>query len=194
MTRQSLIVMSLILIIILGAAYNLLGTSSNTSYTKSEFEAFVSGEMKKLTFYEVPKPLPDHIIELEDGTPAKLSSLKGKVLFINLWASWCAPCKYEMHDVALLQQKLGGDRFEVVAINQDIGGLKRADRTLKEWKVNGLSLYADKRMNTATKMAEGKLPTSYVVDKTGMIIAEYIGPLDWASADALLLFTKLINA
>lgn len=193
MSRRQLYSLLVIAIITFGAAYSVLLPSSNDSFTKSDYKGLVSGEMSKLSFYPVPKPLPDHIIQLPDGSPAKLSSLKGKVLFINLWASWCAPCKYEMKDIAELQHKLGGTDFEVVAINQDIGGLKRADRTLKEWDVQGLTLYADKAMNTASKMAKGKLPTSYIVDKNGMMIAEFVGPLHWAGADAIKLFQGLMR-
>lgn len=191
MTRSQTLMIVIIALVTFGAAYSLFSNSSNDSFKVSDYRVMVKGDMKRLTFYDQPKPLPDHIIQIADGSPVKLSSLKGKVLFINLWASWCAPCKVEMHDVAKLQKTLGGDTFEVVAINQDIGGLKRADRTLKEWKVDGLNLYADKNMTTASKMAQGKLPTSYLVDKNGMMVAEYVGPLDWASEDAIALIRAM---
>ncbi len=168
------------------AAYNVFG---NQTMEKGVFQ----GEMAHLTIYETPIPLPDYIIQREDGTPIKISDLKGRVLLINLWASWCAPCRAEMKDIAELQEKLGGPKFEVVALNEDRGGLKKAEITLKEWGVEGLPLYADKTTKTAYDMAGGKLPTSYVVNKKGMIVAEYVGTLDWASEDAIALFQSLID-
>lgn len=193
MTRRQYILLVIIGAVSFLATYSLLNRSSNDSFTKSQLSSIVTGEMRKLTFYETPKPLPDHTIIMPDGSTAPLSSLKGKVLFINLWAFWCAPCRAEMHDVAKLQDLLGGDQFHVVAINQDEGGLKRADRTLRQWGVEGLTLYGDKEMLTATKMAEGKLPTSFIVDKNGMMLAEFAGPLKWDGEDALKLFKALID-
>lgn len=193
MSKNQLLILSIVGLVTFVIAYALLNQGSNQSYTKSELASMVTGDMKKLTFYDQPQPLPDFPIQIADGTVMPLSAMKGRVLFINLWASWCAPCRAEMHDIAVLQQQLGGDDFTVVAINQDIGGLKRADRTLKEWKVEGLDLYADKTMTTGTKMAGGRLPKSFIVDKHGRMLAEYSGVLKWDSAESIQLLQALID-
>ena len=157
-----------IFLVFAGAAYRLLPDQTTDN---SAINAHLVGEMASITVYEAPKPLPDYSIQIEDGTEIKMSDLKGRVLLINLWASW----------------------FEVVALNEDRGGLKKAKITLEEWGVEGLNLYADKSMKTGFSMAGGKLPTSYIVDKNGMMIAEYVGPLDWASTESLALFRKLMQ-
>ncbi len=179
-----------IFLVFAGAAYRLLPDQTTDN---SAINAHLVGEMASITVYEAPKPLPDYSIQIEDGTEIKMSDLKGRVLLINLWASWCAPCRAEMKDIAELQEILGGPDFEVVALNEDRGGLKKAKITLEEWGVEGLNLYADKSMKTGFSMAGGKLPTSYIVDKNGMMIAEYVGPLDWASTESLALFRKLMQ-
>ena len=135
--------------------------------------------------------LSDHIIMAETGEPKKLSQMAGKAMLINLWAPWCAPCRAEMKELANLQTHLGDDEFEVIAINVDRGGILQAEETLQEWGIEGLALYAEPTMGIAIDLAEGKLPTSFVVDKAGEVRALFVGPLAWDKPEALELFEAL---
>ncbi|WP_262693856.1 TlpA disulfide reductase family protein [Kordiimonas aquimaris] len=154
---------------------------------------FLKGEMAQLTIPEAPQTLSDHIIMSENGDPKKLSQMAGKAMLINLWAPWCAPCRAEMKELANLQKELGDDAFEVVAINVDRGGIPQARETLEEWGVEGLPLYAEPTMKIAFDLAEGALPTSFVVDKAGNVQALFLGPLAWDKPEALELFEALKN-
>lgn len=156
-------------------------------------EPYLKGEMAKLTVPAEGQVLSDHIIMAENGEPKKLSAMKGRAMLINLWAPWCAPCRAEMKELANLQKHLGDADFEVIAINVNRGGIPEARDTLKEWGVEGLNLYAEPTMAIAFDLAEGALPTSFVVDKAGNIRALFLGPLAWDGAEALELFKALKN-
>jgi thiol-disulfide isomerase/thioredoxin len=123
-----------------------------------------------------------------DGKPMTVASLSGKTLLVNLWATWCAPCRAEMPALNALQKELGGKDFEVVAVNVDTGGDEKPKKFLEETKVDGLAYYRD---NTLALFNELKkrglalgLPVSLLVDAEGCLLAHMNGPAEWASEDA----------
>lgn len=152
---------------------------------------YAEGLLEELAAMDEPQPLKDQVIRLSDNSEAPLSSLKGKTLLINFWASWCAPCRAEMKDLANLRAELGDASFDVVAINADRGGIKMADRTLKEWGITGLDLYADPSLELVQFYAPVGLPTSLIVNDRGEIIARYLGELDWDAPEAIAFFQAL---
>lgn len=110
---------------------------------------------------------------------------------MNLWATWCVPCREEMPALDRLQAKLGSGDFEVVAINVDTARLERAKDFLKDTGVKNLAFYSDPkadvfyRLRTAGKVVG--LPTTFLVGRDGCEIAVMSGPADWASDDAIAL-------
>jgi thiol-disulfide isomerase/thioredoxin len=124
-----------------------------------------------------------------DGKPTSLAGLTGKVLLINVWATWCVPCREEMPTLDRLQAKLGSDDFRVVAINVDTTRLERARSFFGEIGVKSLEFYSDPkadvfyRLKTAGKVVG--LPTTVLIGRDGCEIATLAGPADWASGDAL---------
>jgi thiol-disulfide isomerase/thioredoxin len=115
-------------------------------------------------------------------------------VLLNLWATWCVPCRKEMPALAALQQKLGGPGFEVVAVNIDTRNLDKPKAWLKEAGVTGLTYYADASARVFQELKSiGKavgMPTSLLIDANGCEIAYLAGPAEWASDDAL----KLVQA
>lgn len=183
---------AIILVVLLGAAaYRLFSPSTTAEHSAQPINSYLKGEMAKLSLPEAPMGLSDHIIMREDGSPIKLSAMKGKAMLVNIWASWCAPCRAEMKELANLQKELGDDSFEVVAITVDRGGIPQARETLEEWGIEGLALYAEPTMAIALELAEGKLPTSYIYGQDGRVRAYFLGPLKWDDASAIELFTAL---
>jgi thiol-disulfide isomerase/thioredoxin len=188
MARKASILSALIVIALGVAAYRLFISPATPDHA---INSYLKGEMAKLTLPEVPYRIPGHVIMREDGSPVALDEMEGKVVLLNLWAPWCAPCRAEMKELANLQKELGDDSFEVVAVNVDRSSIGGARETLKEWGVEGLALYAEPTMDIAFKLAEGKLPTSYIIDKDANVRALFVGPLVWDKPEALELFRAL---
>lgn len=170
-------------------AYNMFEHLTSSSSLKK----YQIGELSHMVFHGAPEPLPLVNVVLEDGSPLALDKQKGKVRLINLWASWCGPCIVEMPALDRLQAKLGSDKFEVVAINVDREGVSKAREYMDNLELKHLKLYADPTTKSAYTLAEGKLPTSHVVDKDGNVVASYLGALEWDSPDAIALFEHLIR-
>src|ERR1700676_3171876 len=152
------------------------------------------GEVAALTMATTPLRLPDLAFEDADGKPKKLSDWRGHTVLVNLWATWCVPCRREMPALESLQTKLGGPNFEVVAVNIDTRDPEKPRNFLKEANLTRLGYFSDQKAKVFQDLkAIGRalgMPTSVLVDGQGCEIATTPGPADWASDDAV----KLIKA
>lgn len=149
------------------------------------------GEVAAVQVAKTPALLPDLAFTTPDGKPATLASLRGKTLLVNLWATWCVPCRKEMPALDALQAKAGGQDFQVVAINIDTRNPEKPRAFLDEIGVKNLAYYADPAAKTFQELkAVGKafgMPTTLLVDPNGCELATLAGPAEWASDDALKL-------
>ena len=152
------------------------------------------GEVAALTMATTPLRLPDLAFADADGVPKKLSDWRGKTLLVNLWATWCVPCRKEMPALETLQTKLGGADFEVVAINIDTRDPSKPKSFLKEANLTRLGYFNDQKAKVFQDLkAVGRalgMPTSVLVDGQGCEIATIAGPAEWGSDDA----AKLVKA
>lgn len=152
------------------------------------------GEVAALSMATAPLKLPDLVFVDGDGQPKKLSDWRGKTVLVNLWATWCVPCRKEMPALDELQGKLGGADFEVVAINIDTRDPAKPKAFLKDGNLAKLGYFADANAKVFQDLkAVGRalgMPTSVLVDAKGCEIATIAGPAEWASEDAL----KLVRA
>jgi thiol-disulfide isomerase/thioredoxin len=152
------------------------------------------GEVAALTMATAPVKLPDLAFEDADGKPRKLSDWRGKTVLVNLWATWCVPCRKEMPALDSLQTKLGGKDFEVVAINIDTRDPEKPKNFLKDANLTRLGYFSDTKAKVFQDLKSiGKalgMPTSILVDSQGCEIGNIAGPAEWASDDAI----KLIKA
>jgi thiol-disulfide isomerase/thioredoxin len=152
------------------------------------------GEVAALTMATAPMKLPDLAFEDADGKPKKLSDWRGRTVLLNLWATWCVPCRKEMPALDRLQAKLGGPDFEVVAVNIDTRDPDKPRNFLKDANLTRLGYFTDDKAKVFQDLKSvGRalgMPTSVLVDGQGCEIATIAGPADWASDDAV----KLISA
>jgi thiol-disulfide isomerase/thioredoxin len=152
------------------------------------------GEVAGLTMATAPLKLPDLAFLDAEGQPKKLSDWRGKTVLVNLWATWCVPCRKEMPALDELQGKLGGSDFEVVAINIDTRDPAKPKAFLKDGNLRKLAYFTDANAKVFQDLkGVGRalgMPTSVLVDGKGCEIATIAGPAEWASDDAV----KLIKA
>src|SRR5450631_1792940 len=155
------------------------------------------GEVAALTMATTPLLLPDLAFEDADGKPKKLSDWHGRLVLVNLWATWCVPCRKEMPALDRLQGKLGGEDFQVVAINIDTRDPEKPRNFLKTADLTRLGYFSDPNAKVFQDLkAIGRalgMPTSVLVDGQGCEIATIAGPADWASDDAIKLITAAIK-
>jgi thiol-disulfide isomerase/thioredoxin len=151
------------------------------------------GEVAALTMASVPLRLPDLAFEDANGKPRKLSDWRGRTVLVNLWATWCVPCRKEMPALDRLQTKLGGKDFEVVAINIDTRDTDKSKNFLKDARLNRLSYFSDDKAKVFQDLkAIGRalgMPTSVLIDGQGCEIGTIAGPAEWDSDDAVKLIT-----
>jgi thiol-disulfide isomerase/thioredoxin len=155
------------------------------------------GEVAALTMATTPLKLPDLAFEDADGNPKKLSDWRGRTVLVNLWATWCVPCRREMPALDSLQTKLGGPDFEVVAVNIDTRDAEKPKNFLKDANLTRLGYFSDEKAKVFQDLKSiGRalgMPTSVLVDGQGCEIATIAGPADWASDDAVKLISAAIK-
>jgi thiol-disulfide isomerase/thioredoxin len=155
---------------------------------------FVRGEVAAVNIASKPLKLPDLSFHDASGKPMSLAAWRGRTVLLNLWATWCVPCRKEMPTLDALQAKLGGPDFEVVAVNIDTRDPDKPKTFLREIGVQKLAYYADPDAKTFQDLkAIGRafgMPTTLLVDQHGCELGTIAGPAEWASDDAL----KLVRA
>jgi thiol-disulfide isomerase/thioredoxin len=130
------------------------------------------------------RPTTDIAFQDADGKNLKISDWKGRVVLINLWATWCAPCRKEMPDLAKLQAELGSKDFEVVAISVDRKGVEASAAFLKETGADNLKLYVEPTTTIVNDLQAIGLPVTVLLDRKGNEIGRLLGPADWSGPDA----------
>jgi thiol-disulfide isomerase/thioredoxin len=154
------------------------------------------GEVAAFALADQPLRLPDLVFRDADNKERHLSDWRGRTVLVNLWATWCVPCRKEMPALDALQGKLGGKDFDVVAVNIDTRDPDKPRTWLKDAGINRLGYYADpsakvfqdlKVIGRATGM-----PTTLLVDADGCEVGTVAGPAEWASEDAVKLVTAAL--
>jgi thiol-disulfide isomerase/thioredoxin len=159
---------------------------------------FATGEVAAVNVAKSPLKVPNLAFQDTAGKPVTLDQWRGRVVLLNLWATWCVPCRKEMPALDALEQRLGGPRFEVVAINIDTRDGDKPRAWLKEVGVQKLNFYADPTARTFQDLkAIGRafgMPTTLLIDAQGCEIGTIAGPAEWASEDAIKLITAALGS
>jgi thiol-disulfide isomerase/thioredoxin len=160
----------------------------------SSLKTHVRGEMKSFAVHDRPRALPDFAYIDEKGATHSLKELRGKVALLNLWATWCGPCRREMPWLDDLQKRMGGPDFEVLTISLDRGGLEKPRRFFDKAGVRHLVLYGDPTGRLGAKLRAFAMPTSLLLDRKGRELGRLAGGARWSGKDAMALIKAAIAA
>jgi len=158
----------------------------------------VHGEVAALAVAQTPFRVPNLTFKDAQAHDKTLADWRGRTVLLNLWATWCVPCRREMPALDALQAKLGGPDFEVVAVNIDTRDPQKPLAFFKDVGISHLAYYTDdsarvfEDLKTAGK-AFG-MPTTVILDRAGCEIGNMAGPADWASEDGVKLVSAAIAA
>jgi thiol-disulfide isomerase/thioredoxin len=189
----------------LAAVYGVLGLARNPGDPACRpaldlarrIEPLVHGEVAAVRPAEDARKLPVLAFQDADGRPKSLADWQGRTVLVNLWATWCIPCRKEMPALDALQDKLGSPQFEVVAVNIDTRNLDKPKTWLHGIGVGHLAYYSDANAKVFQDLkVAGKavgMPTTLLIDPSGCEIASLSGPAEWASPDGVKLITAALR-
>lgn len=182
-----------VILVGVAAVLYVIATASFKPSGPADLREFKKGTLEKLDVPAAPRAAPDTVFTALDGKPATLADFKGRVVVMNLWATWCAPCKAEMPTLAKLQATYATAPVTVLPISVDRDG----DLNLvnEEMAANPpLKTYRDPsyKMSFSLDPKAGGFPTTVIYDRQGRERARMTGPADWSSAEAKGLVEKLL--
>lgn len=144
-----------------------------------------AGPQTSVGWASAPQPVPDIRFQGADGKPLALSDFRGKVVLLNVWATWCAPCRKEMPALDRLQQKLGGPGFEVVALSINSGGAAVVRQFYDEIGIRALAIYVDPTTEATGNLRTLGIPTTLLLDREGRERWRKTGPAEWDSPEII---------
>lgn len=159
----------------------------------SALAAMREGDMKKLNIHSMPQPVPETPFTHQNGENVTLSDFSGKIVVVNFWATWCAPCREEMPMLSELQAELGGEDFEVVTIATGRNAQPAMEKFFDEISVDNLPLHRDQNQQLAREMGVFGLPVTVILDREGREIARLQGDAHWNSDSAKQILQALID-
>jgi thiol-disulfide isomerase/thioredoxin len=160
---------------------------------KSELARFATGSLTRLETPKATPMAPAYVFKTRDGADATFARFRGKVVVVNLWAMWCAPCRTEMPTLARLAVAYAGQDLVVLPINVDATEDGLADARSFIDVHEPLPLYSDMKFQLPFELpGEGKMPQTVILDRKGRIRATFSGEADWASPEARALVDALL--
>ncbi len=164
--------------------------------TAARIAPLVHGEVAALAVAQRPFRVPDLAFKDAEGRDRTLADWRGRTVLLNLWATWCVPCRREMPALDALQAKLGGPKFQVVAVNIDQNAPQKPLDFLKQVGITHLAYFADDSAQVfETLKTAGKafgMPTTLIIDPKGCEIGDMAGPAEWSSDDGVKLVSAVI--
>lgn len=147
---------------------------------------------KNFVLGDAPEPVPALQFTDDAGRPQTLDMFRGKVVLLNVWATWCLPCRKEMPTLDRLQAMLGGSDFEVVALSIDRGGPEAVKKFYAEIGIQHLATRVDATSQAGFALVSFGLPTTLLVDPQGRELGRLVGPAEWDAPDMIAFLQSII--
>ena len=179
--------------VVLGVHYWDPGTPPGADHAGAMAVPPTSGTIRNFTPMNPGRPAPIESFFDAEGRALTLQQFAGKVVLLNLWATWCAPCLKELPSLDRLQAQLGGDRFAVVAVSVDRNGVAAVRPYFEKLKISHLPIYVDSSFRIAKALDVDNLPASVVIGADGLVAGRMIGPAEWDTPEALALLRPYIE-
>ncbi len=145
-----------------------------------------------MLLHEEPLPLAEITFTDESGTVLSLKAWRGKVVLLNVWATWCPPYREEMPTLDSLQALLGGDNFEVIALSIDRAGVDAVAGFFDEIGIKHLQIFIDQSGRAAGELKVFGLPATILVGPDGKELGRLVGPAEWDTPEMIALFEDVI--
>lgn len=146
-----------------------------------------------MRLHDAPLELPSPRFTDEAGDPVALDRWRGKVVLVNVWATWCVPCREEMPTLDALQARLGGADFHVVALSIDRAGVPPIRRFYDEIGIRHLEIHNDASMRAGSALGVVGLPSTILIDRQGRELARLIGPAEWDAPEMVAFLEDVIG-
>ena len=174
--------LALAAIAIVGVIYFSGDTPMPTPQGRGQAETASS---RSFVIHEAPRPLPEIRFEDGNGEALTLADLRGKTVLLNIWATWCVPCREEMPTLDALEAELGGPSFEVVPLSVDRAGPEVVRKFYAEIGIEHLGLYIDASMRASFDLQAPGLPTTLLIDSEGRELGRLVGPAEWDTPEMI---------
>jgi thiol-disulfide isomerase/thioredoxin len=153
----------------------------------------ISGTVANFTPTIPGRPAPIEPFLDADGNEVTLHDFGGKIVLLNLWATWCAPCLQELPSLDRLQAALGGDRFQVVAVSVDRRGAEAVRPFFEKLKIEHLTIYVESKDRLAQALGLQILPSTIIIGPHGLMAGKLVGAAEWDAPEALALLRHYID-
>jgi len=135
--------------------------------------------LNNIAINEIPRPISSLIFEDFSGNEINLKNYYGKLVIINFWATWCAPCKKEMPSLDSLYQNNNFENLQIFAVNMEQPNKSKTEFFFKDLEIKKLSIYFDKRLNFVKEFKLRGVPTTILVNKSGEEFARIVGEVNF---------------